>query len=45
MLYITIRGPWLVGYYCSDVHVPTENKNDDTKDTFTRNYNVYLIKS
>jgi hypothetical protein len=33
MLYITLRGPWY-DFIGLNVHVPTENKSHDTKDSF-----------
>jgi hypothetical protein len=43
MSYITLKGCW-----CDivlNVNEPTEDKIDDTKDSFMRNWSVYWIKS
>jgi hypothetical protein len=44
MSYITLRGRWC-DIIVLNVHAPTEDKCDDTKDSFMRNYKVYSINS
>jgi exonuclease III len=40
--YIVLRGRWcnIIALY---VHAPSEDKNDDSKDSFTRNWSRFLI--
>jgi hypothetical protein len=44
MSYIILRGRWLY-IIVLNVHSPTEDKTDDVKDSFMRNWKVYLINS
>jgi len=43
-LYITLRGCWR-DIIVLNVRAPTEDKSDDSKDSFTKNWSVYLISS
>jgi hypothetical protein len=44
MLYITVRGQWC-NIIVLNVHAPTEDKSDNTKDTFYKEQSMYLVNS